>query len=72
MTIKPMAAGRVTPLVGFSFVWNTIRDQDMVTVGSMTPDEARENIEISMSFLERRSPDIQLQITRSKASIAKQ
>jgi hypothetical protein len=72
MTIKPMAAGRVTPLVGFSFVWNTIRDQDMVTVGSMTPYEARENIEISMSFLERRSPDIQLQISRSKASIAKQ
>lgn len=71
MTIKPMAAGRLTPLVGFAFVWNTIRDQDMVTVGSMTPDEARENIEISLSFLERRSPDIQLQQTRSKSSLVK-
>ena len=71
MTIKPMAAGRLTPLVGFAFVWNTIRDQDMVTVGSMTPDEARENIEISLSFLERRSPDIQLQKTRSKSSLVK-
>ena len=69
LTIKPMAAGRLSPLVGLAFVWSTIRDQDMVAVGAMTPDEAKEDIEISLSLLERRSPDLELQRTRSKASL---
>ncbi|HNR30262.1 MAG TPA: hypothetical protein PKI11_05195 [Candidatus Hydrogenedentes bacterium] len=69
MTIKPMAAGRLTPLVGLAFAWSTIRDQDMVAVGALTPDEAREDIEISLSILERRRPDVTLQRTRSKRSL---
>jgi hypothetical protein len=70
MTIKPMAAGRLLPPVGLAFVWNTIRDQDMVTVGTTTPDEAREVIELSFDFLNRRIPDNELQKTRSKKSLA--
>jgi hypothetical protein len=58
MTIKPMAAGRVTPYVGLNFVWNTIRPGDLVTVGCMTEQEAEEDIEISMAAIERRFPDI--------------
>ena len=58
MTIKPMAAGRVTPYVGLNFTWNTIRDCDMVTVGCTHPDEAQEDIEISRAALERRFPNI--------------
>lgn len=58
MTIKPMAAGRVTPYVGMNFVWNTIRDCDMVTVGCTHADEAAEDIEISLAAIERRYPDI--------------
>ena len=58
MTIKPMAAGRVTPYVGLNFTWNTIRPCDMVTVGCTHPDEAAEDIEISLAALERRFPDI--------------
>ncbi|MFP4055635.1 MAG: hypothetical protein ACLF0G_02065 [Candidatus Brocadiia bacterium] len=69
MAIKPFAAGRLHPLVGLTFVWNTLRDQDMVTVGTMTPDEARELIEISHSLLERRMPRHELQRTRSKAGL---
>jgi hypothetical protein len=69
MTIKPMAAGRLLPPVGLAFVWNTIRDQDMVTVGTTTPDEAREVIELSLDFLNRRLPDNELQKTRSKKSL---
>lgn len=69
MTIKPLAAGRLLPLVGLAFSWATIRECDMVCVGTMTPDEAREVIEISLSVLERRSPDVELQTTRSKKSI---
>ena len=59
MTIKPMAAGRVTPYVGLNFVWNTIRDCDMVTCGCHTPDEVYEDIEISLAAIERRFPDIE-------------
>jgi hypothetical protein len=69
MTIKPLAAGRLLPPVGLAFVWNTIRDQDMVTIGTTTPDEAREVIELSLDFLHRRIPDLELQTTRSKMSL---
>jgi hypothetical protein len=69
MTIKPLAAGRLLPVVGLAFVWNTIRDQDMVTVGTTTPDEAREVIELSLDLLARRLPDHELQRTRSKGSL---
>lgn len=57
MTIKPMAAGRVTPFVGFNFVWNTIRDCDMVTVGAFSDREVHEDVEISRAALERRLPN---------------
>ncbi len=69
MTIKPLAAGRLMPVVGLAFVWNTIREQDMVTIGTTTPDEAREVIELSLDLLQRRVPDNALQTTRSKNSL---
>jgi hypothetical protein len=69
MTIKPLAAGRLLPVVGLAFVWNTLRDQDMVTVGTTTPDEAREVVDISLDLLERRVPANELQRTRSKRSL---
>jgi len=69
MTIKPLAAGKLLPVVGLSFVWNTIRDQDMVVLGTTTPNEAREGIEISLDLLNRRIPDNELQKTRSKNSL---
>ena len=69
MTIKPLAAGRILPVVGLAFVWNTIRDVDMVTIGTTTPDEAREVIELSLDLLNRRLPANQLQETRSKKSL---
>jgi len=69
MTIKPLAAGRILPVVGLAFVWSTIRNQDMVTIGTTTPDEAREVIELSLDLLNRRLPENQLQETRSKKSL---
>jgi hypothetical protein len=69
MTIKPLAAGRLLPAVGLAFVWNTIREQDMVTIGTTTPDEAREVIDLSLDFLAKRLPDNVLQTTRSKKSL---
>ena len=58
MTIKPMAAGRCTPYVGFTFAWNAIRDCDMITVGAGSALEAIEDIEISKAILEKRHPNI--------------
>ena len=66
ITIKPLAAGRLLPPVGLAFVWNTIREQDMVTIGTTSPEEAREVIDLSRDFLARRIPDNELQTTRSK------
>lgn len=71
MTIKPMAAGQLRPFQALNFVWNTIRDCDMVTVGTMSPKEAEECIQLSLGILERRSAGIKLQETRSKASVKK-
>ena len=69
LTIKPLAAGRLMPLVGLAFSWSTIRPCDMVAVGTMTPYEAEEVIELSLSILEHRKSDVELQWTRSKSSI---
>ena len=59
MTIKPMAAGRVTPYVGLNFAWATLRPCDMVTVGCFDEHEAAEVIEISRAALEGRFPDLE-------------
>ena len=41
----------------------------MVAIGTTAPDEAREVIDISLDLLARRTPQIELQRTRSKSSI---
>jgi hypothetical protein len=69
MTIKPLAAGKLLPIVGMAFVWNTIRPQDMVTIGTTTPDEAREIIDLSLDLLNHQMPGLELQKTRSKKSL---
>lgn len=58
MTIKPCAAGRVTPYVGLNFNWNVLRSQDMITIGCSSAEEAEEDIEISLAALERRLPNL--------------
>lgn len=70
MVIKPLASGRLTPFAGLTFVWNTIRDCDLVTLGVMSPDEAEESIEISLSILEKRQSETPLPWSRSEATIA--
>jgi len=69
LTIKPLAAGQVRPLQGLTFAWNTLRDQDMVAVGCMTPREAAEVIELSLDILSHRTSQLELQVTRSKATV---
>lgn len=69
MSIKPLAAGRLLPPTGLAFVWNTLRDCDMVTLGCMSPYEAEESIELSLAYLEKRKAEVDLQYTRSKRSL---
>ena len=54
-----MAAGRVSPYVGITFSFATLRQQDMVTVGAFTPYEVHEDVEIAMAALERRFPELE-------------
>ncbi|MBR5752281.1 MAG: hypothetical protein IKX84_07810 [Clostridia bacterium] len=68
MTIKPMAAGRVSPYVGLSFSFATLRPCDMVTVGAHTPEEVDEDAEIALAAIERRYPDMQRRSTPSKTA----
>ena len=70
-TIKPMAAGRVMPYVAMPFVWSVLRDIDLVTVGTTTPEEAQELIEMSLAAIEKRQANRELQFTRSKAALVK-
>ena len=58
MTIKPFAAGRVSPFVGLNFNWSVLRDQDMITMGVMSEAEVHEDVEISFAALERRFPEL--------------
>lgn len=58
MSIKPFAAGRVTPYVGLTFSWNAIRDCDLVVAGVQCAAEAEENIEISYATFEHRYPGV--------------
>jgi hypothetical protein len=69
MTIKTMAAGQIRPYQALTFTWNAIRECDMVTVGTMAPEEAQELIDLSLEILENRPVTGKLQQTRSKATV---
>ena len=68
MTIKAMAAGRVSPYVGLTFSYATIRPCDMVTVGAFTPEEVHEDVEIALAALERRLPNLEGRATPNKTA----
>ena len=69
MTIKTMAAGQIRPYQAMTFTWNAIREKDMVTVGTMAPEEAQELMDMSLQVLESRPVAMELQKTRSKATL---
>ena len=69
MTIKPMAAGRVSPYVGLSFSFATLRPCDMVTVGAHTPEEVDEDAEIALAAIERRYPELERRSSPKKTAV---
>jgi len=66
MTIKPLRAKRILPAVGLAFIWNSSHLQDIVTIDTAIPDEAREVMALSLDMLNRRCRKI-----RSKRHAAK-
>ena len=71
MTIKAMAAGRVTPFVGLTFSYSTIREQDMVVCGAFNPGEVYEDAEIALAAIERRPPGVAGRPSPAKSAIMK-
>ncbi len=69
MSIKPMAAGRVSPYVGLSFAFSTLRACDMVTVGAHTPEEVYEDVEIALAAIERRFPNMERRSSPNKTAV---
>ncbi len=69
MTIKAMAAGRVSPFVGLTFSYATLRPCDMVTVSCHTPQEVNEDIEIALAAMERRPPDLEGRNSPKKSDV---
>ena len=70
MCIKPLAAGRILPPTGLSFVYHSIKPTDIVCIGLLSPEEAREDIALAHSILTGDEEERELQYTRSKASLA--
>ena len=70
MCIKPLAAGRILPTTGLSFVFNSIKPQDMVCIGTLSTFEAEDDIRITRELLERGpEQDRELTYSRSKKAL---
>lgn len=68
--IKPLAAGRVNPPTGLGFAFANIKPIDVVCIGLLCEEEAEEDLEITRQILERQRAAVELQYTRSKASLS--
>ena len=67
--IKPLAAGRVLPPTGLSFVYNSAKPIDTVACGFMSPEEAKEDIHIARQILAGLEVDVELTSSRSKMAM---
>jgi len=72
ITIKPLAAGRLTPSPGLTFVYDRIKPIDTVAVGVLSPDELRENAALAEDLMAKRAHADPLQFTRSKEHLKAQ
>jgi hypothetical protein len=69
--IKPLAAGRLMPETGLSFVFNSIKANDLVSIGCMSPDEAEADIRIAREIIEHGAAQTHdLAVSRSKGILA--
>ena len=64
--IKPLAAGRLTPLPGLSFVYQRLKPIDTVAIGVLSPEELREDAALAESLLTKGAESGELAASRSK------
>jgi len=69
IVIKPLAAGRLTPVPGFTFVYQRIKTIDAVAVGVMAPEELEEDVSLVCGLLGEPVQEIALTTSRSKAHL---
>jgi hypothetical protein len=71
LSIKPLGANRIMPITGLSFVYHTIKPIDTVCIGMLSVEEAQEDIQIARDLLAGIEAEVELQYTRSKATLKK-
>ncbi len=70
MVIKPLAAGRINPPTGLSFVFNSIKPNDLVCIGTLSTYEAEEDICLAREILAHgAATEQELTYSRSKADL---
>jgi len=71
--IKPLAAGRVLPVTGLSFAYQSIKPTDIVCIGVLSTYEAKDDIRIARDLLARpdrvQAGQRDLDFSRSKLSL---
>ena len=72
-SIQPLGAGRIMPPTGFGLVYSNIKPTDTVAIGMLSVEEAAEDIEIARQCIADTcaGPEVELQYTRSKATLGK-
>lgn len=70
IVIKPLAAGRVLPPTGLSFVYHSIKPTDTVCIGTLSTFEAEDDIRIARDILQSGAiRGRELQYSRSKKAL---
>ncbi len=67
ITIKTMAAGRVTPEIGLPFALRAVKPTDPLALGFSSVQEVEEDLQLVRSVLSGRAEDMPLTTSRSKA-----
>lgn len=69
INIKPLAAGKLTPVEGLTYVYNTIKENDVVCVGFMSPEEARDTATVARNILLGKGERREMVFTPSKSTV---
>jgi hypothetical protein len=66
LCIKALAAGRVMPPTGIPFVYNNIKDNDILAIGFLNPGEVDEDVAIGLGAITAAAVQRELTSSRSK------
>ncbi|MDP6379943.1 MAG: hypothetical protein QF662_01250 [Phycisphaerae bacterium] len=69
LCIKPLGSGRVMPPTALPFVFESIKPNDIVAIGMLSPEEVAEDVKITEQVLAGLQANVELQETRSKSAL---